>query len=107
MINEVIERMLVQRAKMLDDKIFGEIKNIATENGIDTIVTVNEEAIVKALKKSIPTRPKILKTHDISGYKYGECECGEHIHDDEMYCSGCGQALDWSDTECPEKQDQV
>ena len=60
-----------------------------------------EEAIeiaTTAIEKQIPKKPKVLKVHDISGYKYGECYCGEHIMDDEKYCSNCGQALDWSDT---------
>ena len=57
------------------------------------------EKAKEALEKQIPKKPKILKVHDISEYKYGDCECGEHIIDDEKYCSKCGQALDWSDTE--------
>ncbi len=54
---------------------------------------------VNALEKQIPKEPKIVKVHDISNYKYGDCECGEHICDDEKYCSNCGQAIDWGDTE--------
>lgn len=54
---------------------------------------------ISALEKQIPRKPKVLKVQEISGYKYGGCECGEHIMDDEKYCSNCGQALDWSDTE--------
>ncbi len=50
---------------------------------------------VKALEKQIPKKPTVLNIHDISNYKYGECECGEHIMDDEKYCSNCGQKLDW------------
>ena len=51
------------------------------------------------LEKQIPKKPKVLKVHDISNYKYGYCECGESICDVDNYCSKCGQALDWSDTE--------
>ena len=50
-------------------------------------------------RKQIPKKPKVLKVHDISGYKYGDCHCGEHIMDDEKFCSNCGQKLDWSDTD--------
>lgn len=52
---------------------------------------------MKALEKQIPKKPKIFIVHEISNYKYGDCECGEHVMDDERYCSNCGQALDWSD----------
>lgn len=57
------------------------------------------EMACKALEKQIPKKPKVLKVHDISNYKYGDCECGEHICDDEKYCSSCGQAIDWGDNE--------
>ncbi len=57
------------------------------------------EIAISALEKQIPKKPKVLKVHDISGYKYGDCHCGEHIMDDEKFCSNCGQALDWSEEE--------
>ena len=31
--------------------------------------------------------------------KFGNCKCGERVIDAYGYCSKCGQALDWSDTE--------
>lgn len=55
------------------------------------------EIVEDALGKRTPKKPEILKIHDISGYKYGDCECGEHISDDEKYCSSCGQAIDWGE----------
>ena len=54
---------------------------------------------ISALEKQTPKKPKVLKVQEVSGYKFGGCECGEHIMDDEKYCSNCGQAIDWSDTE--------
>ncbi len=62
---------------------------------------VNEalKTAVSALEKQTPKKPKVLKVQEVSGYKFGGCECGEHIMDDEKYCSNCGQAIDWSDTE--------
>ena len=50
MIEEMIERILIQRNKAVDDMILGEIRKIATENGIDTIITLNDKAIIQALK---------------------------------------------------------
>ena len=71
-----------------------------THNGATMEQKRESEAFIKeALEKQIPKKPKILKVHDISGYKYGECQCGEHIMDDEKYCSNCGQKIDWSDAE--------
>jgi hypothetical protein len=49
-INEMIERVLIQRNKTVDDMILGEIRKIATENGVDTIITLNDKAIIQALK---------------------------------------------------------
>ncbi len=54
-----------------------------------------EQAIL-ALEKQIPKKPQIIKFSSGEFY-YGQCKCGEHINDDEKYCSNCGQALDWSD----------
>lgn len=54
---------------------------------------------ISALEKQIPKKPKILKVHYISNYKYGECQCGEHIMDDDNYCSNCGQKIDWGEIE--------
>ena len=93
MIEEMIERILIQRNKEVDDMILGEIRKIATENGVDTIITLNDKAIIQALKKSTPMKP--LRA------------CGHNTNRTMNFCPVCGQALDWSDTKCPEKQDQV
>jgi len=58
---------------------------------------------ITALEKQIPKKPINVEKH------YYECPCCEHdlgVSDDDifvyenyrpMYCSNCGQALDWSD----------
>ena len=51
-------------------------------------------AVIEALEKQIPKKPKITKSH-VKNSKFGICECGEYIFDHEKYCSKCGQALDW------------
>lgn len=53
---------------------------------------------IDALKKQKPEQPQTLIIDETSGVKYGNCACGEHIMDDEKYCSNCGQTIDWSDT---------
>ena len=95
MIDEMIERILIQRNKEVDDMILGEIRKIATENGVDTIITLNDKAIIQALKKSIPMKPLLIERDDDMPI----CSCCKQIIDEtERYCATCGQALDWSDT---------
>ncbi len=62
-------------------------------------VSIALETALLALEKQMPKEPKVLKTHTLSGYKYGICCCGEHIMDDEKYCSNCGQAIEWGEKE--------
>lgn len=71
--------------------------------------------IVNAIEKQIPKKPKLL-SHGLlidSGWKHEcpNCKCaigynkylgfayGEYLEPYEDYCSQCGQAIDWSDTE--------
>ena len=95
----LVEKIVIERNKEIDNAILGTIVNIANENGIS--VTLNEKAIVNVLKKQIPKKPKVI----FDEYSYFECgNCGEAIYcSDELkthkYCLNCGQALDWSDTE--------
>ena len=81
----VIERIIIERNKKFDSLILGEIRKIATENGIDTIVNLNDKAIVSALEKQIPKKP--LQA------------CGHNTNRTMNFCPICGQALDWSDTD--------
>lgn len=95
-IRENIESIIIERAKTVDNMIAGEILKIATENGIDTKIILNEKAIVEALKKQIPTEP----LEENQYYGIGKCpSCGAVFLDKSTkYCGNCGQALDWSDT---------
>jgi hypothetical protein len=101
-LDELIERIAVQRAKHMDDAILGEINEIIKENEHLTVVNLNEKAIVEALEKQIPK-----KAID-DGTQFAICpECGASVNKDieqvyngeTSYCICCGQALDWSDTE--------
>ena len=98
-----VERITIQTNRTIDNMIFGEIQRIATENGFDTKITLNEKAIVSALSKQIPKHFELWN---------GQCSCpnckklfGSYsqfktlIHWEMPYCKYCGQALDWSDTE--------
>ena len=95
-INECIERIMVERNKKVDGLILGEVTKIATENGLDTIISLNEKAIVSALKKQIPQKPLDASINDnllLCPY------CRELIDRIENHCSNCGQRLKWRDAE--------
>lgn len=101
-VNEVIERIAVQRAKHLEDAILGEIHEIIKENEHLTVVNLNEKAIVKALEKQIRKRPKIKKFAKLKMFEL-RCpndDCGAVLQSDSPCCKYCGQTLDWSDTQC-------
>ena len=55
------------------------------------------EVAVKALEKQIPKKVSVLEMPYIVIYSCPNCY-NQHIGM-ENYCSYCGQALDWSDTE--------
>lgn len=104
--NEIVERILIQRNKAVDDMILGEIRKIATENGVDTIITLNDKAIIQALKKAIPQKPikknPICYSKEKNGqehyaYEYYCPLCFDKLRETEHHCI-CGQALYWSDT---------
>lgn len=62
------------------------------------------EIAVIALEKQIPKTPSldIIYPSGIKSYKCPVCEKGCLVRTDlycPKYCSNCGQALDWSDTE--------
>jgi len=116
-IHEIVEHLSVERKKRLDNAILGEIKQIIKDNSLDTVIVLDETAIVNALKKQIPKKP-ILKYHkeDVTPVKYGrlieflcpncgrfivatyekDVERGGGIHKDLKGCSTCLQAIDFT-----------
>ncbi len=63
--------------------------------------TLNEAIglVMKSLKKQVPFKPTRIEERKEYNCKFGNCKCGERVIDAYGYCSKCGQALDWSDTE--------
>ncbi len=113
---EVIERIVIERNKKVDSLILGEIQKIATENGIDTKIVLNEKAVVNALEKQIPKKPIIKYGDDTITHNLGRLMCfhcpncgkyivalyetdvenGAGIHKDLKGCSTCLQAIDFT-----------
>ncbi len=101
--NEFGERVIIERNKKVDNLILGEIKKIATENGVDTTITLNEKAIVSALKnwnkqnitgkwidvnEKLPEdvygkeREQITVLVYTKGKKVSQCSrCAKYVHD--------------------------
>lgn len=103
-----VEHIMVERNKAMDKAVFGEINQIVKDNEIYTTVTLNEKAIVDAVQKQIPQKPKFYDTKFRQrGKKYGEyvtienayncpkCNCTVWETDKAKHCDNCGQALDW------------
>lgn len=99
-VSKVIEQVFIERNKKVDSLIFGEIRKIATENGVETTITLNDKAIVSALKKQVPKRPIIKKSVKVNGFmlRCPNADCEAVLQSDSPCCKYCGQALDWSDT---------
>ncbi len=85
-----MEKISIARAKAFDKAIFGEIYNIATENGIETHVLLNEAFVVEAIRNRTPVLP------GISGDGFYCCPtCGDSVDKSKKYCGSCGQAIEW------------
>lgn len=75
-----------------------------SEEKVDKTIEVFEFAI-KVLEKQIPKKPieyRFPDTNRVFGYACPTCKTDE-VKDGEYryyYCRDCGQAIDWSDTEC-------
>ena len=106
----VVDNLYILCEKEKDTAVFGESTRIATEHGIDTYLTLNEKAIIKAFSKQIPKKAIPHKVAvdkiKIRGVNWGKgttiykCPCCDnYISITNKYCHECGQAIDWSDTE--------
>ena len=102
-----VENIYVMRKKEMEKVVFAEIERIATENGFDTFITLNEKAVINAFQKQIPTKPikknpicynKAKDGHEEYSYDYHCPLCDKKLKLWEHHCP-CGQAIDWSDTE--------
>ena len=87
--------VVAMRAKAINDCACGVIRDIATEQGLDTEIILYEENIVKAIANYTPQKP----IED--GYYDLPCVCPSCCvylgKNKPNYCSHCGQRIDWSD----------
>lgn len=76
-----------------------------TQLGLSDTIQQAEDLAIKALEKQIPKKPINVEKHY---YECPRCKQDLGVSNDDifvyeipipMYCSECGQALDWSDTE--------
>lgn len=90
-----IVSVCAKRSKAINDCTCSVIRDIATEQGIDTEIIIYDENIVKAIANYTPQKP----IED--GYYDLPCvcpSCGMDLGKNKPnYCSHCGQRLDWSD----------
>lgn len=96
-LTHAIEHIRVQRGKVIDDIVLGEIRQIAKENEIFTTISLNERAIVIALSNAIPSKPHIPWDSMTKSYICPACIMS--VSEGDKYCSSCGKKLDWSDAE--------
>ena len=98
----MIEKITIERRKKVESAIFGEIRQIAIENGIETKIILIENIIEDALRKQIPQKPDFEGDgYDDSGnliYDTWICpNCGDRYELDyeiHTYCPMCGQRID-------------
>lgn len=94
----MVEKIIIERNKTVDNAILGEIQKIAVENGIETKIILNEKAIVNAIQKQTPLKAKISLNGTTDWNTRCRCpSCGNYIFDSQKYCAECGQRIDWGD----------
>ena len=105
MIKELVEKIIIERSKVIEDVIWLEIQEIVKENEVETKIVINEKAVVNALKKQIPKKPikknpicysKSIDGEEMYAYDYHCPLCDAMVNNEKHHCP-CGQALDWSD----------
>ena len=90
-IGKVTQKMAAQFVEEYDDYIVSQIANTARESGISNLAVLNKKAIIEALVRATPKKPKE------DGWFFCPV-CGRDILMDHFrFCPDCGQAIDWED----------
>ena len=97
-ITDMIEKIVIERNKKVDNAILGEIRQIAVENGIETKYILSEIGILEALQKQIPKKVNISLKGTTDWNTKCRCPmCRKDLFDGQKYCSHCGQLIDWGE----------
>ena len=94
--NEIAVRM----AEKYEDFVVQQIAMEARAEGISDLTVLNKEAILDAIRKRIPQKPWYRVEEDSEGWACPCCHmCVETDHGRirELYCSDCGQMIDWEE----------
>lgn len=94
-VQTMTDEITVKRCQTFSKAIIGEIKEIATANGIRTEVELNEPYVLELIRKATPKKPQLTGKDAI-------CDCGmtlmrDGIKNSLIYCECCGQKIDWSE----------
>ena len=95
-------KIMVEQVEKIDNEICERIKDIAVLNGIDDVYVLDRKAIISALEKQVPKKPKIYNNiYPKDLYECSLCGCGLRANKSwkDTYCPNCGVKIDWSDIE--------
>lgn len=107
--NEVysmVDKAIISMQENINDKLCEHIRQVAMDNGIDTVYVMDKKVITQALTKQLVAKKPIcialsrdreLAEHNIME---GKCPtCGETVTGNWYgeYCGCCGQKLKWED----------
>ena len=102
----IVDKAIISMQENIDDKLCEHIRQVAIDNGIDTVYVMDKNIITKALIKQLVAKKPIcidlsrdreLAEHNIME---GKCPtCGETVTGNWYgeYCGCCGQKLKWED----------
>lgn len=90
----VTSEIAVKMAERYEDAVVAQIAMEAKLAGVADCTILNKDAILYALNKQTPKKPKDIAKNEL----YGRCAvCGQVVHVGNRYCDQCGQAIDWGD----------
>lgn len=92
-LSTITHKIMVEHAKNVEEAIKNGIIDIARASGVTTLVLMNDDEIIKALK-----RHKVERVIRLDGGIQCDCPtCRKPLKTcKEKYCPECGQKLDWS-----------
>ena len=90
---KLVQNIVVDMKDNLENKITEAIVEAAKEQGITDLIVLDKKAIVAALQKQVPKAP--IPFNPDKGFFYECSMCGRLVSKNMLYCSYCGQALEW------------